>query len=158
MFAVYLFGFSLLGAVLTICVRRVKGVGRLDILAGWLLVCGMGLGGVWAFIGHAFFPAKVAASIGWATSPFQWEIAWANLAIGTLGLLCAFFKGRFRLATAIAANVYLLGCAAGHIRQMMTAGNFSVNNAGPILWVGDLALPLLTLALVVAGEVQCRAD
>lgn len=158
MYTLYLFILALAGGGLTVVFRRVKGVACLDVLAGWLLAGCIGLGGLYAFMGHAFIPAKVAESIGWPTSPFQWEIAMANLALGVLGVMCIWFRGRFRLATAISANVYLLGCAAGHVRQMITAGDFAVNNAGPILWVGDLAVPLLTLVLVVLVEVRTRPN
>lgn len=151
MFALILFVISIAGAGLTIAVRKLKGVARIDMFASWLLACSIGLGGLWAFIGHAFFPARVAASIGWATSPFQWEIAMANLSIGVLGLLSIIFRGTFRLAVAVCCSIYLLGCAVGHIHQAVAAGNFAVNNIGPILWIGDIVSPLLVLALVVAG-------
>lgn len=156
MFTLILFVVGLIGAGLTIAIRKLKGIRRVNILAGWLLACSIGLGGVWAFIGHAFFPSQVAQSIGWSTSPFQWEIAMANLSIGTLGLLSIFFQGRFRLATAIACNVYLLGCAVGHIQQAIAYGNFEVNNVGPILWIGDIFSPLLILALVIIEDLQVR--
>ena len=60
-----------------------------EILLLWLLVINVGLGGIWAFIGHTVFAEQVAESIGWpAGNPFQTEVAVANLAIGTLGILC----------------------------------------------------------------------
>lgn len=151
MLTLVLFAFAILGAGLTITLRKLRGVERINILATWLLACCVGFGGVWAFIGHAFFPVRVAESIGWPTSPFQWEIAVANLAIGILGLLSIAFPDRFRLAAAIACNVYLLGCAAGHIRQAIIYGDFAVNNIGPILWIGDIISPLLILVLVIMG-------
>ena len=134
------------------------GTARLHTLAGWLLGCSIGLGGIWSFIGHAFFRARVAQSIGWAPSPFQWEIALCNLAIGSLGLLSLVFRDRFRLAAAIAAAIYLFGCAAGHIHQALVYGNFAVNNVGPILWVGDILAPLLTLIVVIAADMSQRSD
>ena len=39
-------------------------------------------------MGHTFAADEVAESIGWPTgNPFQTEVAVANLAIGTLGIL-----------------------------------------------------------------------
>ncbi|MHB9111813.1 MAG: DUF6790 family protein [Thermoleophilia bacterium] len=38
------------------------------------------LGGVWSFMGHAFFAEETAGLIGWpAGNPFQFEIAVTNL-------------------------------------------------------------------------------
>ncbi len=59
-----------------------------EILLLWFLVINTGLGGLYAFMGHTFAANEVAESIGWPTgNPFQTEVAVANLAIGTLGIL-----------------------------------------------------------------------
>ena len=43
------------------------------------------MGFYWPF----FLSAQVAANIGWAPgSPFQSEVAFANLSVGVLGVLC----------------------------------------------------------------------
>lgn len=116
----------------------------------YLLVFNVGFTGLFAFWGHAFLADKVAASIGWAAgSPFQFEVAVANLAFGVLGILCVFFKGNFWLATGIGYAVFLFGAAFGHIREIHAAGNYAVNNAGPVLYIGDIAIPVLILALLL---------
>ena len=120
-----------------------------DIFLFYLLLINVGLTGLWAFFGHAFMADRVAASIGWATgSPFQLEVAVANLAFGVLGVLCIFFKDGFWLATGIGYSVFLFGAAFGHIRDILVAGNFAANNAGPVLYIGDIAIPLLILVLL----------
>ena len=120
-----------------------------DISLFYLLLINVGLTGLWAFFGHAFMADRVAASIGWATgSPFQFEVAVANLAFGVLGVLCIFFKDGFWLATGIGYSVFLFGAAFGHIRDILVAGNFAANNAGPVLYIGDIAIPLLILVLL----------
>lgn len=158
MFSVVLLAIALIGAGMTIAYRKLQGIARIDMLAVWLLACPIGLGGIWAFIGHALFPARVAESIGWPTSPFQWEIAVANLAMGALGLLSIVFRERFRLAAAIACNIYLLGCAAGHIHQAIAHANYSINNIGPILWIGDIFTPLLILLLALLSDWRRRTS
>jgi hypothetical protein len=66
------------------------------------LVLSVGIGSIWAFIGHAFLSAQVAANIGWAPgSPFRLEVAFANLSIGVLGILCYWIRGNFWTATVI---------------------------------------------------------
>ncbi len=71
--------------------RRIAGIVLL-----WLLAINTGLGGIWAFMGHTFAADEVATSIGWsAGNPFQTEVAVANLAVGTLGSLCYWFRDSF---------------------------------------------------------------
>lgn len=44
--------------------------------------------------------------------------------------------------------MFLLGAAAGHIVQMVTAQNFAPGNAGLIFYL-DIALPAIGVALLV---------
>ena len=69
-----------------------------EILLIWLLVINIGFGGLYAFSGHLFAADEVAASIGWPSgNPFQTEVAVANLAIGTLGILSYWIRATFGL-------------------------------------------------------------
>ncbi|MFZ4099869.1 MAG: DUF6790 family protein [Chlamydiia bacterium] len=81
-----------------------------------------------------------------AGSPFQFEMAMANLSYGVLGLI-AFWKTSFRVPVVIGSAVLYLGCAVGHIQQMRL-GDFAPNNVGPVLWLSDIAVPIVLLALV----------
>jgi hypothetical protein len=128
----------------------------------WLLVIDVGIGGVFGFIGHTVFADRAAASIGWpAGNPFQTEVVIANLAIGTLGILCYWFRSEFWSANVIGASVWLLGDAVGHIQQIIVAQNYSPNNAGAALFFNDIGLPLILIALLVyhgyAGGHEPRA-
>jgi hypothetical protein len=48
----------------------------------------------------------------------------------------------------IATSVWLLGAAAIHVLEMMTAGNYNPGNAGLIFYT-DIISPLLLIALLV---------
>lgn len=99
----------------------------------YLLVVGAGLQGIVAFIGHAFIPDEIARSIGWQPgSPFQFEVAVADLSYGVLGIMCIWFRGGFWLATGVATSVFLLGCNYGHIYEALVHANYSPNNYGMI--------------------------
>jgi hypothetical protein len=149
---IYLFAALTIVLILLSLFRHRKNLSAekiVDILLFYLLLIHVGLSGLFAFFGHAFRADQVAASIGWAAgSPFQFEVAMANLAFGILGILCVFFKGGFRLATGIGYAVFLFGAAFVHIRETITTGNDAVNNAGPVLYIGDIAIPLLILILL----------
>ena len=91
-----------------------------DRLLRYLFLFPLGVQGLWAFIGHVFFPQQSAASIGWATSPFQYEVGVANLGLG-LACIYAAFKGfEARVAAGIVAACFLLGAGIGHIRDIVT--------------------------------------
>ena len=115
----------------------------------YLLVIFVGLGGLLGFLGHTFKAREIALKIGWQPSPFQFEVAVANLAFGVLGIMCIWQRRGFRTATGIGYSIFLLGCAYGHLREMILHGNFAPYNVGPVLWVNDLAVPLLILLLLV---------
>src|SRR6204780_4695335 len=96
----------------------------------YLLLVYVGLMGVLTAYAHVFRPIQTSASIGWSTSPYEYEVGMADLTVGVLGLLCLKFRGNFWLATAIANAVWLLGDAVGHVRQMELNNNHAANNSG----------------------------
>src|SRR5689334_17910478 len=54
---------------------------------GEILFYCFGLGFVYVWYFHAFQANLVAPSIGWQASPFEWELAWAELGIGIISIL-----------------------------------------------------------------------
>ncbi|WP_374306103.1 DUF6790 family protein [Methylocella sp.] len=116
-----------------------------DRLLSWLLLLPIGLGGLWSAYFHLFQPALAANAIGWADSPFQFEVGMADLALGIAGCFSVYASFGFRAAVTLINAIFLAGDGVGHARQMIVARNFAVDNAGPAFWV-DLALPLVSLA------------
>lgn len=105
----------------------------------WLLVIKVGLGGLWSFLGHYFKSDEVAAYIGWpAGNPFQKEVAFANLGLGTCGLLCYFFRDGFWLATIVFASAFLVGAFSVHLQDRRERGNRHPGNAGPVFFADVL--------------------
>jgi hypothetical protein len=119
----------------------------IDRLLRYLFLFPLGLLGLWAFLGHVFFPEQSAASIGWAPSPFQYEVGVANLGLGLASLYAAFRGFEARIATAIAAACFLIGAGVVHIRDIFVTGNLAPGNAGPIM-VTDFLTPVAVLALL----------
>ena len=130
--------------------KRPVSAGRcVEVLLLYLLVFFVGVGGLMGFLGHTFKAQEIALKIGWQPSPFQFEVAVANLAFGVLGIMCIWQRRGFRTATGIGYAIFLLGCAYGHFRDMTLHGNFSPYNVGPVLWVNDLAVPVVILLLLL---------
>jgi hypothetical protein len=120
----------------------------------WVALFGAGIVGIYCFLGHVFAPAQTAAAIGWETSPFQYEVGMANLAVGVLGILAFRKDFSFRLAATIAAVCWLGGDAIGHVREIVVAHNYAPGNAGPWLW-SDILIPLM-MALTLPLTRACR--
>jgi hypothetical protein len=112
----------------------------------YLLFIYVGLVGLLTAYAHVFRPLQTSASIGWATSPYEYEVGMADLTVGVLGILCLWFRGNFWLATAIANAVWLLGDAVGHIRQIVIYNDHAANNSGVFLYA-EIMTPLLILFL-----------
>ena len=113
------------------------------------LVISVGFGGIWAFIGHFFLSAQVAANIGWAPgNPFQSEVAFANLSIGVLGVLCYWIRDNFWTATVISSSIFLLGAAYGHIINIIQFSNYAPGNAGSVLYM-DIISPIILIVLLI---------
>lgn len=143
----------LLPSIHVLLVAKDRSAGKVaGVFLGYLLPICVGLGGLMAFLGHALRADEIARSIGWPSgSPFQFEVAVANLAFGVLGLLCLKFRDGFWTATILGYGVFLEGAAYGHIREIVRAGNWSINNAGPVLFV-DVLFPLYLLALLAISR------
>jgi hypothetical protein len=127
----------------------------IDRLLRYLFVFPLGLQGLWAFVGHVFFAEEAARSIGWADSPFQYEVGVANLGLGLASLYAAFRGFEARLAVAIAAACFLVGAGIIHIRDIVEAGNFAPGNAGPIM-VTDFLAPIAVLVLLFFASGRWR--
>jgi hypothetical protein len=118
----------------------------------WLLLLPIGVTGLWAGAFHVFLPATAASLIGWQVSPFQFEVGMADLAIGATACIAFWRDLSFKAGAVCAASVFLLGDAVGHVREMITAGNFAPGNAG-VPFYTDILCPLLAIALLlIAGR------
>jgi hypothetical protein len=122
----------------------------------YLLLIYVGFMGVFTAYYHVFRPIETSASIGWSTSPYEYEVGMADLTVGVLGVLCLVFRDGFWLATAIADAVWLLGDGVGHIREMVLRNNHAENNAG-IFLILEFVMPIVILALVAYHRRLTRA-
>ncbi len=116
-------------------------------LLAWHVFWAIGVGYLYNFIMHGFFGRMSAAFIGWADSPFQFEVATASLGFAVVGFLAAFRSFDLRLAAIVGPSLFMLGAAAGHVYQMQTEHNFAPGNGGVIFYM-DIIIPLFGLALL----------
>lgn len=123
-----------------------------EVLLKYLIFFNVGLVGLLGFYAHAFIADETARNIGWPIgSPFQFEMAMANLSFGVLGVLSLRYHGLFWTATVIGYATLFLGCAYGHVVEVMK-GNYHPWNAGLYIWLTDVVMPLIILGLLVINS------
>jgi hypothetical protein len=117
----------------------------------WILLLPIGVTGLWAGAFHVFLPQAAASLIGWQVSPFQFEVGMADFAIGITACIAFWRDLSFKAGAVCAASVFLLGDAIGHVREMVTAGNFAPGNAGVPFYM-DIVCPLLAVTLLLVAS------
>jgi hypothetical protein len=150
---------GLIAAIIAVAraARPVSGALAVEKLFAWYVFCNIGLTFLVNFVFHVFFGEMSAAFIGWADSPFQFEVGTASLGFAVVGFLAAFGGFDLRLGAVIAPSIFTLGAAVGHIRQMVTADNFAPGNAGVIFYT-DIAIPLIGFLLLWLQRRYGRPD
>jgi len=113
----------------------------------------VGFAGVWGFVMHAFYPEIASNTIGWQASPFELEVALANLAFGVTGIIAALSSRGYKIAVALMTTIFLWGAALGHIQQIIIAHNYSPGNAGTILFT-DILIPLLLWVSILMDPIK----
>jgi hypothetical protein len=107
----------------------------------------VGVGGFVLGSGHILMADKVAESIGWpAGNPFQFEVGLASLSYGAIGVFATSHGPEWWLASIVAFSVFMLGAAAGHVREMVKRHNFSPGNAG-VIFLYDIVVPIFLIVL-----------
>lgn len=142
----------ILAIIITIChltyKRKWHDAKSIEIFLSYILFFMMGIMGLLAAYAHVFIGPEIAQSIGWESSPFQFEIGMANLAFGVLGILSYWFRGTFWDASIIGWSILLLGCFVGDVINYYAENNAAPYNIGPPIWFYDLFLPIFVLAML----------
>jgi len=111
---------GLIAAFLSVTFRRApKSSGQtLEEIFAFFLLFPIGISFFYNFVMHVFFGAIAARFIGWQNSPFQAEVGFASLGFAVVGFLA--FRGThgLRIGAIVGPALFLLGAAAGHIREM----------------------------------------
>jgi len=146
---------ALIIAIVLIRWKHITGWRAIGIVLMWQLAIGLGLGLIWAGLGHLLMPDMVAASIGWVTgSPFQREVGMWDLSLGIVAVLCLVFRDEgYWTATIIGTGLFFIGAGLGHVYELVVHGNTAVNNAGAVMYL-DLFYPLFLAGLLILYHVK----
>ncbi len=91
----------------------------------------------------------LAEQIGYTQSMFQWEVGWADIALGVLGVGCAWKSRRdgWLTAAVVALVIMYWGDAIGHVMEIVAHDNYAPSN----VWAtpSDIIQPLLAVVLLI---------
>jgi len=95
---------------------------------------------------HSVMAKKMAASIGWTTNGFQYEIAFASLGLG-LACLYAGQNGKEAwIAVALPTFTFLFLAGVNHLVEIVREKNYAPNNTLILVW--DFGMPISIVALL----------
>jgi hypothetical protein len=105
-------------------------------------------GFVFAFssIMHSVFARKTAASIGWKTNGFQYELAAVSLGLGLACFYATYHGLESWVATALPVISFLALAGLNHLKEIIKDKNYAPYNTVILIW--DFGLPL-SLALLL---------
>lgn len=122
----------------------------------WVLV----FFGAWSIYGGIVhltgMSGQVASQIGYAPSMFQWEVGWGDIAVGVVGVGCAWrmLRDNWMTAAVVVLVISYGGDAIGHIMEYVAHDN----TAGDNVWAipGDIVQPLIALILLIVYRAGAR--
>ena len=116
----------------------------------WWAIGALGCGSLWMVIAFLTIPGAMATTIGFNQTPFEFEIAFANLGLAVMGFRAASSNAtaRERVTVGLGAGMFLWGAAIGHVYQWFANGVHAPGNTGGVL-VNDLAIPAVMIILAV---------
>ncbi|MBS2536095.1 hypothetical protein KGQ20_25355 [Catenulispora sp. NF23] len=114
----------------------------------WWAVAALGCGSLYICISFLVGQQSMADAIGFTRSPFQFEIAFANLALVVMALRVARpgTTPRERVTVGLGAGVFLWGAAFGHVYQWFANHDHQPGNTGGVL-AADVLFPAVMIAL-----------
>jgi hypothetical protein len=115
----------------------------------WILYLGLGWTAVVGSVMHTVFAKNTAKSIGWETSGFQYEVGFANLAVGLAGVYAANQdEPTAWVAASIAGGTFLLLAAGNHILEIFREKNYAPGSTA--ILISDLGIPISLFFLLLS--------
>lgn len=120
----------------------------MDSVMRWLLFLPGGFMFLASSVMHTVFAKKTAASIGWQTNGFQYEIGFASLGFGVAGIIAAMAVPAAWLPIAVAQSIFLVLAGVNHVREIIKDKNYAPGNT--IILIYDFGLPISYLIALLA--------
>ncbi len=140
---------ALIGASASLDVAAQKlslvSIGRA--LLSWLFIFPLGTQAVLDFVTYGFLPQTMADQFGWAPSPFQMQVAFANLGLGAASFYAAFAKRPARIAVGLAVACYLVGSGLSLVNNILDGDDLAAGVASAVL-LQNFLTPVAVLMLL----------
>jgi hypothetical protein len=115
----------------------------------WTLYLSVGWAGVGAGLSHTVFAKSTAASIGWKTNDFQYEVGFADLATGVAAIYAVHAGSPTAwAAVAIAGGLFRLLAGVNHIRGIVRQKNYAPGNS--VILIANFGPPLVFLITLLS--------
>ncbi len=120
----------------------------------WILAGG-GVFAIYGGIAHISGMSDfIARNIGYRQSMFQWEVGWADLAFGVLGIGAIWKRDSWLTAAVVAIAVGYGGDAIGHIMQYVAHNNLAPDNVWAI--PSDILQPIVLVVLLILYRMKSK--
>ncbi|MEW2506948.1 DUF6790 family protein [Amycolatopsis sp. NPDC047767] len=114
----------------------------------WWAIGALGCSSLWMTLAFLGAPDVMSTAIGFTRTPFEFEIAFANLGLAVMGFRAASASAsaRERITIGIGAGMFLWGAAVGHLYQWFANGDHAPGNTGGVV-ITDLLIPAVMIIL-----------
>ncbi|WP_138757430.1 DUF6790 family protein [Modestobacter altitudinis] len=120
-----------------------------DTLLLWTLYLSIGWAGIGAGLAHTAFARSTAASIGWESNGFQYEVGFADLATGVAAIYAVHAGSEDAwVAIAIAGGLFRVLAGVNHIRGIVKEKNYAPGNS--LILVANFGPPVVLLVTLLA--------
>lgn len=119
---------------------------KLETWQRWWAIGALGCGSLWMTFTFLTIPDMMSTTIGFARTPFLFEIAFANLGLAIMGFRAASASARERITIGLGAGMFLWGAIIGHLYQWIANGDTAPGNVGGVL-ISDLLFPAVMIVL-----------
>lgn len=100
---------------------------------------------------HSVFAKKMAASIGWETNGFQYEISFVSLGLGIGSFYAVNHSVEALTAISIPIISFLFLAGINHVKEIVASKNYAPNNTLILVWDFGIAISLAALLHVVGA-------
>ena len=95
---------------------------------------------------HTVMAKKMAASIGWKSNGFQYEIGFASLGMGLAALYAGQNSKEAWIAVTLPTLTFLVLAGINHAIEIVREKNYAPNNTLILIW--DFGMPISLVALL----------
>lgn len=105
---------------------------------GWVMI--------FSSVMHSVFAKNMAASIGWKTNGFQYELASVSLGLGLACFYAVYHSREAWVAVSLPLITFLFLAGINHLVEIVRKHNYAPNNTAILIW--DFGIPISLMLLL----------